>query len=143
MDKNAFLEKLNGKELAPDVNVVILHKNDSVDDIAESERSIIYTILTTTRCEKDTNGWLDTGHERLVGFYCILDDAIEAVLSNRCDMWETIYNYVIIEKVYEGMYGSATYGSETWWFKWNKELGKYEPMEQPEFTKVFCGFTMG
>ena len=109
----------------------------------KNERTIIYTILTMTRCEKDTNGWLDCGHERLVGFYTSLDDATNAVLENVCDLWETIYDYVVIEKVYEGLYGSTTYGSQTWWFKWNRNLDKYEPMEQPEFTKCYCGFTMG
>lgn len=103
----------------------------------------IYAIKTMTRCQEDAKypGYLDFGHERNVGYYTSLDDAINSVSNNNCDIWETIYKYAMIEEVKEGLYGSAC--MRTWWFKWNEELKKYEPMEKPEFAKNSFGFIIG
>lgn len=103
----------------------------------------IYGIKTMTRCQPDKEypHYLDFGGERNVGFYVSLDDAIECIKSNYADIWETIYNYAMIEEIHEGLYGSAP--SHTWWFKWNKEHQCYEPMDQPKLAENKFGFIMG
>ena len=45
----------------------------------------------------------DMGSTRCVGYYENFNDADETVRNNRCDIWETIYDYCMIEKVDEGL----------------------------------------
>lgn len=63
---------------------------------------------------------------RCFGYYVKKEDAIEAVKMNNSDMWETIYNFVIIEKIEEGIHGFA---EVIGWFEYNIEKDEYEPIE--------------
>lgn len=103
----------------------------------------IYAIKTMTRCQEDAKypGYLDFGHERNVGYYTDLGDAINCVSNNDGDIWETIYTFAMIEEIQEGLYGSA--GSHTWWFKWNNMNQQYESMDMPDLAANKFGFIMG
>lgn len=100
----------------------------------------IYVINTMTKLEKDQNGFPDFGSERIVGFYKEFKDAEDAVVNNICDIYETIYNYALIEEVEEGLYNSSL---NRWFYKYNKEKDEYEKIEEPEFLKHYSGFTIG
>lgn len=111
--------------------------------MSKVEGIIIYAIKTMTRCQEDTKypGYLDFGHERNVGYYTDLGDAIDCVSNNDGDIWETIYTFAMIEEIHEGLYGSA--GNRTWWFKWNNMNQQYEPMDMPDLAANKFGFIMG
>lgn len=53
--------------------------------------------------------------KRTFGFYSHPADAIEAVVTNRCNMHECLYNYLVIENIGEGIHPSAEYEE---WYKW-------------------------
>lgn len=80
--------------------------------------------------------------DRIPGYYFDKDIAFEAVKNNWCDVWETCYNYALIEEIEEGLYKSAAKGHR-WWFKFNLENKQYEEIDEPECMKKHCGFTIG
>jgi len=64
----------------------------------------VYTVTVCMKME-DSCGWGDLGSCRVVGFYFNEADAVASVLNNAGDMFEMTYNYAIIEKINEGVYG--------------------------------------
>ena len=89
--------------------------------------------ITTIDSKKD-----DT---RCVGYYSIFEKAEEAVLENTFDIYETCYDYAIIENIPEGIYH---YDEKPVWYKWNDVDEKYEKIEQPpEKYKKWTGFAIG
>lgn len=102
----------------------------------------IYTILTMTNLEQGEHKFLNFGSERLVGWYSDKNDAFDAVMENACDINETCYDYALIEEIEEGLYRSAISGSR-WFFKYNRDTRGYEQIEEPDFVKSYCGFTIG
>ena len=77
---------------------------------------------------------------RCWGFYKDLSDAIVTVRHNITDLWETIYEYAIIEEYYEGIGG---YNFNRWFFKYNQEINEYEFINEPEELKHYAGFALG
>lgn len=101
----------------------------------------IYTITTTTKLgeKNEETGFPDFGSSRVVGFYEDKYTAFSRVMENCCDIWETIYDYAIVEEVEEGLYPRT----EQYFFKYNMETQLYEPIEKPEAIKHFCNFSIG
>jgi hypothetical protein len=62
----------------------------------------MYFITTFTKFNKDGN--VDQCEKRTVGYYRDLDVAIRVVAENRCDIYEDIYDYAVIEYLLEGLY---------------------------------------
>ena len=56
---------------------------------------------------------------RCWGFYKDLSDAVVTVRHNVTDLWETIYEYAIIEEYHEGIGG---YNFNRWFFRYNQEI---------------------
>lgn len=77
---------------------------------------------------------------RFVGWYSEFKDAYSSVLGNSCDINETCYDYALIEECDEGLYKPA---NKRWWFKYNHEKDQYFQINEPDFIKGFCGFTIG
>lgn len=98
----------------------------------------IYMVTTFTKMEKDDLGWPDTGSSNFIGWFSAERRAREFVINNECDIWETIYDYALIEEWCEGYSG---YTLDAYWYKYNREIDKYEPILAPERAKNFCGFT--
>lgn len=99
----------------------------------------IHTIMTFSKLEEHETGFPDFGSTNLCGWYFTFKDAYRAVTENMCDIWEHCYDYALIEEVEEGLYPSST---TRWFFKFNKEMMMYEPIEEPESLKHFSGFTI-
>lgn len=80
--------------------------------------------------------------KRCVGYYSTFENAETAVLNNACDIWETCYDYVVIENVDEGLY---QYDQNAVWYKWNDLDEKYiKRIEgRPEQYKNIVGFAIG
>jgi len=82
----------------------------------------MYFITTVTDIENKDFG------TRCVGYLESLDDAVEIVKGNCCDICEYTYEYAVIEKVDEGLYPFSE-KEEQLWFKYND--GIYESIDNP------------
>lgn len=65
-------------------------------------------------------------NSRCFGYYTTLDEAKEAVEENRCDIHETMYDFVVIEEIGPGIHAEAT---KELWFKYNPKKDSYEATE--------------
>lgn len=81
------------------------------------------------------------GDTRCVGYYSTFEKAEEAVLDNACDIWETCYDYAVIENVDEGLY---QYDQNPVWYKWDDLNEEYVKIEgRPDQYKNQIGFGIG
>ena len=99
----------------------------------------IYTITGLTELTLNDLGWPDYGATRTFGYYITKDDAIEAVKHNTLDIHETIYDYMLIEEIEEGLYNPSL---TRWWFKYAGN-DTYTEIPEPDFMKHFVGIGMG
>lgn len=97
----------------------------------------MYFITTFTQYTIDSLGYPDLGDIRTVGYYTNKEDAINTVIENRCDLWETIYTYAVVEYIEPGLYQLA---EERWFFKWNMDTEAYEPIEAFNSNFGNCAF---
>lgn len=81
-----------------------------------------------------------TKHSRCVGYFSDLNRAKEVLTENQCDLFETIYNYAVIEKVAEGLY---QYDLNPLWFKWSREEECYKEIDKPKEARNIVGFGIG
>ena len=78
---------------------------------------------------------------RGVGYYSTFEKAQRAVLNNACDIWETCYDYAVIENIEEGLY---QWDTDAKWYQWDDINEEYKPMEgKPEQYKKMVGFAIG
>ena len=77
---------------------------------------------------------------RCWGFYSKFDDAIATIRNNITDLWETCYNYGVVEEYYEGI---GYYTGNRWFFKYNSTIDEYESIDEPEELKHYAGFALG
>jgi hypothetical protein len=82
----------------------------------------------------------DHGMTRVVGYYSELETAITAVKENCCDIWESCYDYVIVEEVFPGLYPDAP---RRWFFGYDKATGKYNPIDEPVAYLFYANLTIG
>ena len=87
-------------------------------------------------------GWPQTGATRTWGFYTKKEYALEALHNNVTDMWETIYDYAVLEPYEEGISGYC-YDKERTWFKYDKEIDGYKEIREPIGVRHFHGFAFG
>ena len=80
------------------------------------------------------------GDHRTWGYYKDYDIALLALHENWTDMWETCYDYAVLERFPEGVF---PYCEERYWFKYNRERDGYFEIEEPECVKPFCNFAIG
>lgn len=96
-------------------------------------------LITTfeTMLPKDEYGFLKTGARRSVGYYADFESAKRVVENNVLDLWETIYDYIAIEELNEGLY---PYADNKWFYKYNVNTNRYEQINAPkEYEKCFMG----
>jgi len=80
------------------------------------------------------------GITRVVGYYRELETALTAVKENRCDIRENIYDYVIVEEVFSGLYPDAT---NRWFFEYNRRTGEYNSIDEPPVYSNYTNLTIG
>jgi len=68
---------------------------------------------------------------RCVGYFDTFEKAEKRVMTNACDIWETCYNYAVIENIPEGLY---QYDFHPTWYKYHKLTDSYNKCEQPAFV---------
>jgi len=71
---------------------------------------------------------------RTVGYYFDREEAIARVKENYLDIWETIYEYVVIQKFGEGFYPDW---DEEIWFEFDEQTMKYVEIE---FAPMFKNY---
>jgi hypothetical protein len=90
----------------------------------------MYFITGFTKYEVDERTHVpDIGSARTFGYYANSSDAKEAVRHNFCDIFESMYDYMVIEHIEEGLYQLA---SGRLFFKWNDKQKKYEEIDPIE-----------
>ena len=80
---------------------------------------------------------------RCVGYLKSEYEAVRIVTNNLYDIFENLYNYVVIEKIEEGIY---QYDQHPQLFKLYTDVEgnpKYRKIEKPEWACGFCGFGIG
>ena len=97
-------------------------------------------ITVMEKIEKDPKYLFNLGSTRCWGFYTNKQDALNALHTNATDMWETIYDYAVMEEYFEGISG---YGFERQFFKYDREKDGYFEIETPNFMRHYCAFAIG
>lgn len=100
----------------------------------------VFTVCTVSieTSEPAMDGFFST---RTVGWYSSKKDAEDCVLNNYGDIHEDgCYQYATIEEVHEGLY---PFVEKSWWFKWNKEKGGYQPIDKPGAYCHMSNFSIG
>ena len=83
-------------------------------------------IYTITGVEDPFNA---VSHRRCFGWFTTLDEAVDAVETNRCEIRECLYDYMIIEQFSPGLYCGV---QEEWWWKWNRKRKKFLRIKKPK-----------
>lgn len=92
------------------------------------------------KIEKNPKRLFDLGSTRCWGFYTNKQSALDALHNNVTDMWETIYDYAVLEEYYEGICG---YGEYRQYFEYDRERNGYFEIKTPDFMKGFGFFSIG
>ena len=76
--------------------------------------------------------------ERTPYFKYTFKDAEEVVLNNIGDIWETCYDYAVINEINNCFYPCLISRK---FYKFNKLTNSYKPIDEPEYFKntIFCG----
>ena len=99
----------------------------------------IYWFITVFRNFDSKYGTINS---RTWGFYSNKEDALEVLKRNYTDLWETIYDYAVLEAYREGI-SAYDFEEGRQFFKYNEELDSYEPIEEPKEVKHFVSFAIG
>lgn len=90
---------------------------------------------------------LDRSHDsRCFGYYPDKDETLTAVKENRGDLNEGIYDYLVVEKISEGMHSIA---EEETGFRWVDMVvsywtrGYWEEISKPPETASFANHAIG
>ena len=79
-------------------------------------------------------GWPDEGIISYMGFYHNIDDAIEAMHTNRCDIQERLYRAGFVLCLYEGLHSSAG-RDERIYFIWDEDRHGFFESEEPDIFR--------
>lgn len=101
----------------------------------------MWFITVFERVELNDKGWADFGCQRTWGFYAERERAVQALHENWTDMWETCYDYAVIEKYDEGI--SHYDFDNRQWFKFDEEHNGYFEIDEPYGLKHIGSFALG
>lgn len=104
------------------------------------EQKYNYFITCFEKLEHSPTIIVDCGAQRTFGYYDSFEMAKEAVEENRCDMWEFLYSYALIEKIGMGIHPDAF---ERWLFKYDRNKDGFFEIPQPIFMEGVCNFALG
>lgn len=89
----------------------------------------IYVITTFEYARKNKNGLYEYGCTNSVGFYYDYNEAKHVVEKNVTDLWETCYDYAVIERISPGLYTMFDDDYMAEYYQFNPEKFEYEKME--------------
>jgi hypothetical protein len=70
--------------------------------------------------------------KRTFGYYFQYTDALNAIELNQCDMQEYLYQYLVLEKIGEGIHPFVI---DEQWFTWNKKSKMWETCQNHQNWK--------
>lgn len=85
-------------------------------------------------------GWPEYGCCRTWGYYHDHNTALQALHENWTDMWETIYDYAVLEEIGEGLCPTP---ESVQWFKYDHERDGYFEIEMPDGENGYTSFVLG
>jgi hypothetical protein len=80
-------------------------------------------------------------HHRTVGWFPTFNLAEYAVVNNYGDIYETGYQYAVIEEIAFGLYSCPPV--REFWYEFDKEQEMYVPIVKPKIFKNVVNFTIG
>ena len=114
---------------------------DSECDLIRSNIRPIYEICVFENPNKELVsksgkclGWPDMGAQAIMGFYYDIQDAIDVLHMNLCDIRETVYDAAFILCRFPGLYNEVG-TNRRMYFVWNDEKQGYFQAEEPEIFK--------
>ena len=78
--------------------------------------------------------------QRCFGFYSNLASATCAVETNKCDIFENYYKYMVVEDIGIGIHPTVV--SEHW-YMWDECIQKYVSTDRPSCVDNCCNFALG
>ena len=81
--------------------------------------------------------WPQFGTTSTVGFYFDIEDAVEALHENSCDVRECVFNYAFVLARLPGLYDSVSVERRIF-FSWDEEKKGFYETEEPENLKLLC-----
>lgn len=113
---------------------------DSTNFLDKEKKNMFVYFVTGITCEDKETEYKGYRGRRCFGYFPTFEEAEDAVLNNRCDIFEYIHEYAVIEKVEDGIHQIDLNPT---WYKWNVEKGDYEKTEEPDFAKGYVGWGIG
>lgn len=113
---------------------------DSTNFLDKEKKNMFVYFVTGITCEDKETEYKGYRGRRCFGYFPTFEEAKDAVLNNRCDIFEYIHEYAVIEKVEDGIHQIDLNPT---WYKWNVEKGDYEKTEEPDFAKGYVGWGIG
>lgn len=81
---------------------------------------------------------VDYNRCRTFGFYHEYTDALDAVMTNKCNMEESLYEYLVMEKIAEGIHPEVL---EEYWFKWKNS--NWISCKKPYHCSLLTNWALG
>ena len=100
----------------------------------------MWFITVFEKIEPNERMWVEFGDQRTWGYYAEREKAVQALHGNWTDMWETCYDYAVIEFFEEGVCMQA---EDRQFFKWDDEHKGYFEIEEPLCVKHLTNFAIG
>ena len=88
------------------------------------EYKTIFVVTVFEKCEPNNCYTADIGCTRSPCFRHTFEEAEEVVKFNMCDIWETCYNYAVINEIGCELYPQSHMRK---FYKYNKDINSYEP----------------
>lgn len=83
-------------------------------------------------------GMADCSNFNSMGFYYELDDAINAMHENRCDIRETVFDYGFVLVHWPGVYNNSSGKLERLFYKWDETLEGFYETEEPSLFEYLA-----
>ncbi len=100
----------------------------------------MWFITVFEKCEINEYGFPDYGSMRTWGYYSNHETALKALHENWTDMWETFYDYAVLEKIGEGISPCCEHVQ---WFKFIRDANGYYEMKMPHMYDHWGNFALG
>ena len=100
----------------------------------------MWFITVFEKSEINHVGWPEYGCCRTWGYYRDHNIALQALHENWTDMWETIYDYAVLEEIEEGL---CPIPESVQWFKYDRERDGYFEIDMPDGESGLTSFVLG
>ena len=106
--------------------------------VINMDNKTIFVVTVFSKCEPHDILLAEIGCTRSPCFRYTFESAEEVVKTNMCDIWETCYDYAVIHEIGCELYPACRMRK---FYKYNRAINGYEPIEEQECLKHidFCG----